>query len=251
MTVARARTRRAGIAGARMKSEGMTLLEILVVLAIMVLAASGVSFSVGALARANLKAAAGRLGAATRYAYNRAVTHGQTTRLHFTLPGNTFSIEEAHAGVTLATKKDREDQEAPGAEGIQGGAIDPWAAAQARVAQPLAATVGASPFTGIADADGKAIKRYNEVSLGRDVQFLKLIVAHEPEPLTEGDGAVHFFAGGHTEHAVIQLGDGHGAVYSIEIHPLTGRVKVYPEAYEPEDLLDDPDNQDVSEVDAP
>ena len=70
---------------------------------------------------------------------------------------------------------------------------------------------------------------------------MKLIVPHEPEPLEQGKGAVHFFPGGMTEHAVIQLSDGADAIYSVEIHPLTGRAQIYPEAYEPKELLGDPE----------
>jgi general secretion pathway protein H len=60
---------------------------------------------------------------------------------------------------------------------------------------------------------------------------------------------VHFFAGGITEHAVLQLSDGAEAIYSVEIHPLTGRARIYPDAYEPRQLLGDPNDPDVSEVD--
>jgi general secretion pathway protein H len=233
----------------------MTLLEILVVLAIMVLAASGLSFSVGALARANLRAGAGKIGGATRYAYNRAVTNGKTVRIRFTVPGNSFSIEEAHAGVTLARNQEKEEKQGKGKdqEGEMAAAVDPWASAKALIDKPLEPSFGASPFSPIgSDSEsGKAIARYTNVPLGRNVQIVKLIVAHEPEPLTQGEGSVHFFPGGMTEHAVIQLSDGHQGVYSVEIHPLTGRIRVYPKAYEPDALLDNPDEKDVSEVDAP
>lgn len=226
----------------------MTLLEILVVLAIMTLAASGLSFSLGALARTNLKASAGKLGAAVRFAYNRAITRGTTVRLHFAVPGGKFSIQEARRGVTLAGDTDRARAPATDDSGNTTASVDPWAAAQARLAEPMKPAVGASPFSSLVNADGKAIARYADVSLGRGVQIVKLIVAHEPEPLTEGDGAVHFFPGGRTEHAVIQLGDGREGVYSVEIHPLTGRVRVRPEAYEPRALLDGADGDAESEV---
>ena len=39
--------------------------------------------------------------------------------------------------------------------------------------------------------------RYQNVSLGRRVQMVKLIVPHQPEPVEQGKGAVHFFPGGH------------------------------------------------------
>jgi type II secretory pathway pseudopilin PulG len=232
----------------------MTLLEILVVLAIMALAASGLSFSLGALSRTNLRAAAGRLGSAVRFSYNRAIVRDETVRIHFTIPGNKFTIEEAHAGVVLTRKKEREDKRVNDDTGKAVASVDPWAAAKARLAKPLEPSVGTSPFHPIGSdglANGtkeKGTSRFKDVSLGRGIQIIKLIVAHEPEPLREGDGAVHFFAGGRTEHAVIQLGDGHEGVYSVEIHPLTGRVKIHPDAFEPKQLLDNPEEKPISEV---
>ena len=78
---------------------------------------------------------------------------------------------------------------------------------------------------------------------------MKLFVPHEPAPLDEGKGAIHFFPGGLTEHAVLQLSDGTDSVYSVEVHALTGRCRVYPKAFEPKALFEDPARADESEVD--
>jgi general secretion pathway protein H len=217
----------------------MTLLEIIMVTVILALAVSGVSFSVGALTRTNLKGGAGKLGAAMRYAYNRAITHGTLVRVHFSIPGATFSVEEAHSGVMVTRAKDRTDKKNLDEKGKPVDSVDPWEAAQARINHPDKPTVGASPFSALATEDGQVLKRYQNVSLGRGVQIIKLLVPHEPEPVTKGEGSVHFFPGGHTERAVIQLGDGRDGVYSVEVHPLTGRVKIHAEAYEPKSLLDE------------
>ena len=226
----------------------MTLLEIMMVTAIIALAVSGVSFSIGAITRTNLKSASGKVGAAMRYAYNRAVTQGTTVRVHFTIPGSTFSIEEAHSGVLVASAKDKKEEKNVDEEGRAVSAVDPWAAAQARINTPDKPTVGASPFSALTTSEGEVLKRYQNVSLGRGVQFIKLIVPHEPEPVTQGEGSVHFFPGGRSERAVIQLGDGRGGVYSVAVHPLTGRVKVYAEEYEPKELLQEMEGEEVSEV---
>jgi prepilin-type N-terminal cleavage/methylation domain-containing protein len=228
--------------------EGMTLIEIIMVTVILALAVSGVSFSLGALTRTNLKGGAGKLGAAIKYAYHRAITQGTTVRVHFNVPGSSFSIEEAHNGVMMTRAKDKKDKKNVDDNGKLVDAVDPWAAAQARISQPDKPSVGASPFAALTTSDGQVLKRYQNVSLGRGVQIIKLLVAHEPEPVTSGEGSVHFFSGGRTERAVIQLGDGRSGVYSVELHPLTGRVKVYAEAYEPKELLQELEGEEVSEV---
>ena len=50
---------------------------------------------------------------------------------------------------------------------------------------------------------------------------------------------------------MIQLAQKDGRIYSVEIHPLTGRGKVHTAPYEPELLLGDPEEMDRSEVDEP
>jgi type II secretion system protein H len=227
----------------------MTLIEVVVVILIMALAASGLSFSLGALTKTNLKSGAARLAAAARYAHYRAIIHGKTVRIAFDVPGNAFSIEEAHGKVALARIDDERRTASGDEDGEEVVAVDPWAAAKSRVEQALQPNLGASPFAPIQSASGKAMSRYQNVGLGRRVQLVKLIVPHQPEPLEQGKGAVHFFAGGIAEHAVLQLSDGAEAVYSVEIHPLTGRARIYPEAYEPRQMLGDPEDPDATEVD--
>jgi hypothetical protein len=210
---------------------------------IIALAASGITLSLGAVSRANLRSSAGKLGAAMRFAYNRASTQGTTVRVVFQLPGASFSIQEARAGVLLATKKEKENKLALTSQGKSVDAVDPWEAAQSRIATPDKPTVGASPFAPLTTEDGVALKRYNKVMLPSGVQIVKLLVAHEPEPRTSGEGAVHFFPGGRGERALVQLGDGREGVYTLEVNALTGRVRVYPYLYEEKDLLE-PDEED-------
>jgi len=226
----------------------MTLIEIVIVVVIIAIGASGLSFSLGALTRTHLKSAAAKLSAASRYAYNRAIIRGKTVRISFNVPGNEFSIEEAHGSVTLA-RADDERRTMADEEGQEVVAADPWQAAASRIDEALKPSLGGSPFAPLKGTDGSALKRYQKVSLGRRVQLVRLIVAHRPEPLEEGSGAVHFFPGGMGEHAVIHLSDGSSSVFSLEIFPLTGRTRVYPEAYEPRHLLGDPEDPEYGEVD--
>jgi general secretion pathway protein H len=227
----------------------MTLIEIVIVVVIIALGASGLSFSLGAVTKANLRAGAGKLGSAMKYAYNRAVVKGTTVRVVFDIPGSTFSIEEANAGVTLA-RADDERRAANTEEGAPAqAAADPWAAAQSRISDALKPNLGASPFSSLSGSDGKSIERFTNVSLGRRVQIVKLLVPHEPEPLEQGQGAVHFFPGGMTEHAVIHLSDGGDTIYSVEVHALTGRAKIRAEAYEPREMTDNASGKESSELD--
>ena len=227
----------------------MTLIEVIVVVVIIALAGAGLSFSLGALTRTNLKSGAVKIASAARFAYYRAVIQGTTVRLSFDVPGNSFSVEEAHGYVTL-TRADDERREEGAEEGNAPVAADPWEAAQTRLSEALKPSLGASPFGALQSASGATMSRYEKVELGRRVQIVKLIVAHEPVPLESGHGSIHFFPSGMTEHAVIQLTDGSDTVFSVELHPLTGRAQIHAEAFEPDALLDDPeaDDDEGSEV---
>jgi general secretion pathway protein H len=101
------------------------------------------------------------------------------------------------------------------------------------LSEALRPNFGASPFAPIPG------DRFQPRPLADGVVLERLIVPHEPEPRTEGRGAIYFFPNGQTEHAILWIGDGDERVYSVELHPLTGRTRVYPYAYEPEELMDD------------
>ncbi|MDD9945452.1 MAG: prepilin-type N-terminal cleavage/methylation domain-containing protein [Myxococcales bacterium] len=229
---------------------GMTLIELVIVVAILALGATGLGFSLGALARTNLKSGATKVAAAVRYAYNRAVARGTTVRIVFDLPGNHFAVQEAHGRITLARNEEfRRVHGVDKGDLDTGGAVDPWAAARARLEQPLEPSLGESPFGAIEGARGEPVKRFTKVELGRHVNIVRLLVPHEPAPKETGQGAVHFFPTGYTEHAVIHLSDGDEGIYSVEIHPLTGRTKIHRDAFEPDEFLDDPENLEATEVD--
>ncbi|MFI5306621.1 MAG: Tfp pilus assembly protein FimT/FimU [Polyangiales bacterium] len=227
--------------------EGMTLIELIVVVVILGLAASGLSFSLGAVTKTQLKSAAAKLVSATRFSFNRAIVQGTTVRIAFDIPGNTFTIEEAHDHVALARTDDERRKNTIEKSGTDTVAVDPWVAARNRISEALRPTFGATPFHALAGRDGKAMPRYAKVSLGRRVSFLKLVVPHEPAPLLQGKGSVHFFPTGMTEHAVIQLSDGGDSVYSVEVRPLTGRCQVYAEAFEPKRLEPETSNSKTTE----
>jgi len=222
----------------------MTLVEIIAVLVVVGLAAGGLGLSISALNRTDLKSSCNRIMAAARYAYNRATIYGTTVRIAFDIPGVQISLEESHGRIVLARPDDERLTEAEEVDENRGVDVDPWEAAKARLGESLKPNLGASSFGPVAGAS-----RFTKVALGRRVAITRLIVAHEPEPLESGHGAIYFFPGGFTEHAVIHLSQGSDTVYAVEIHPLTGHGKVYDYAYEPISLLGNPEEKEgVSEV---
>jgi len=220
----------------------MTLIEVMIVVLIVAVAATSLSYGFGALNRTQLRSACMRITAASRFAYNRAISRGTTVRIAFDFTQGTMAIEEAHGRITLARTSDQrrlaiEDD----ADGEAADAVDPWAAAQARLEDTLHPSFGASPFQPIAG------RRYAPSPMGDSVQIERLITPHENEPRERGTGHIYFFPHGQTEHAVVWLSDGGDHVFSVEIHPLSGRARVRASAYEPEELMLEGD-EDSSEV---
>jgi len=212
-------------------SRGFTLIEVIIVIAIIAVVVTGATFGLGAITRTRLRSSAFKVMSAARFAYNRSLTQGTTTRLRFDFDKDTMAIEETLTPVTLATSEQLEDED--------GQAVDPWDLARARLEQPLTPVKPTSPFQPIANQNGKIIERYTAKPVGDAVSVHALITPHENETRTDGEGSVYFFPGGLTEHAVIQLSDASDTVYSIEIHPLTGNARIHNFAYEPLDELDD------------
>jgi prepilin-type N-terminal cleavage/methylation domain-containing protein len=229
------------------RQTGMTLIEIMVVVVIIAMAATGVSMALGAVTRTKLRSSCMRIVAASRFAYNRAIAQGTTVRITFDFSKHTLAIEEAHGKVVLARAGDERVERAEGGGDRAG--VDPWEAAEQRLQNALEPSVGTSPFATITNADGEPIERYQHHPVGDGIQIARLLTPHEPEPRTDGHGSIYFFPSGMTEHSVVQLQKSDGTVYSVEIHPLTGRGRVHNFAYEPESIMDeDAEDEDLSEV---
>jgi len=238
-----------GRARSRSRS-GFTLVEMMVVVIIVALAAGTVTFGLRALTRANLRSACMRVTAASRAAYGRALSQGTTVRVVLDFEKNEISIDEARGALTLARNDDHAREEQEGADEDRA-AVDPWEAARANLATTLRPTFGASPFGAIQNDEGEPLRRFapRPLSDRGDIRVVRLFVPHEPAARESGRGAIHFFPNGRTEHAVVQLtDDGGDTIYSVEIHPLTGRATIRTTPYEPRDMSEDADDEDLSEV---
>lgn len=214
------------------RTSGMSLIEVLIVIVIVAIAAGGMTMGISAITRSKLRAACMRVVSASRYGYHRAITTGKTVRVVFDMDSGTISIDEGRAGILLANP-DHERE-----EGDEEDAVDPWQRARERLESPLAPTFGATPFTPIVDDDGDPVERYQPSPLGDGIRVTRLIVPHLREPQTEGRGAIYFFPNGRSEHAIVHLTDSRDRTMTVEIMGLTGRGVVRAGAYEPEELED-------------
>lgn len=233
-----------GVARAR---AGVTLIEIMIVVVIIALGAAAASLGLGSITRTNLRSACVRMMSLSRYAYHRALTNGTTVRVTLDLSRGTFAVSEAYGRIALvrsdAPLREKAREEDDEGQGDPGAGIDAWSLAKLKLEKPEELRLPSSPFEPLTNPSGKVMDRFKTQPLGDDIRIHKVIVAHEAEPKTEGSTDLFFFPSGQTQHAVVQLADKNDTIFSVEIHPLTGKGTVYDAPFEPEVLLDDPNQR--------
>src|SRR5690606_29503510 len=211
--------------------EGLTLIEVMIVMVIMAMAAAGATMGIGALTRTELRSSAMRVAAAAHFGYSRSISTGRTVRVVFDLDRDTIGVEETSGKIAISRMDERAD---PEEDTSDLGAVDPWESARARMEDgPMRAKSSFGPIT---DPDGEEIEFYKSQSIGNGISIVQVKTPHYPMPIEEGRAALYFFPGGRTERALIQVSDASDIVYTVEIHPLTGKAKVHPFAYEPPEL---------------
>jgi len=220
----------------------------MIVVVIVAIGASAASLGLGAITKTNLRSAAVRLVALSQYGYHRALANGTTVRMTLNLDEGTVEMSEAEGRVSLVRSDAPLREEAARDEdrGDPGAGLDPWAVAKAKIEKPMdELKLPPSAFSPITSDNGKPIQRFAKHPVGDDIRIAKVIVAHEEQPREQGKTDLFFFPSGLTQHAVIQLRDRSDTIYSVEIHPLTGRGTVHNVPFEPEVLVDDPNKRDT------
>ncbi|MEI9949517.1 MAG: prepilin-type N-terminal cleavage/methylation domain-containing protein [Pseudomonadota bacterium] len=205
----------------RVDQRGLTLVELLIVIALIAVLGGTVLMGPGMLEGSRLKSAATLIVSGVRLGLARASTTGHPTRLAFDLDNGKLTLEEADSSVLL---REHTKDSSSGSEA----ATDLEKKAQVeseRILQgPHAprATFRAVPgFNSSPDETGPAR------SLGNGVQFISVQTEHDDDPRSSGRAYLYFFPGGTTERASVQLkrrGDDTGMTVSIS--GLTGRAKI-------------------------
>lgn len=212
---------------------GLTLIEVMIIIALMAALGAGATLGIGALTRAELRSSSLKVASAARFAFSRSISTGNTVRIVLDLDESTIGLEESEAKVALSAM----DERIRGEElATDLGAIDPWSVAKERMANSLSPSRERSSFRVITDPSGDEIEFYRKQPLGSGVKILEVRSPVFPEPIVEGRAALYFFPGGRTSRALVKLTDASDTVYTVELHPLTGRSKVHPYAYDPVEL---------------
>ena len=203
---------------------GVTLIEILVVLAILGIMLGCVIAGSGQVASARQKHAATILAAAVKVGFTRATATSKSVRLVMDMETDQVWLEESSQPMLLSSKDLSGTGGAEAATDQERISIDESDRILKGPRAPRARYV-AVDSPGLANEGRKGPK-----PLPRGIKFKSVQAAHDPEPRTEGRAYLYFWPGGQTERASIQIAVGDSLAdndtITLVVSPLTGKVTV-------------------------
>ncbi len=207
-------------------SAGFTLIEVIVVIAIVATLLGAAVVGVGALTGARARATLGELGATVRAMYDRAALTGHTCRMVFDLPaGDTtgFSYRAECASRALTSAVDRDQT-------LKDDNLARLDAAEANTSQsgqlPRCWTCWRRRRTAWRRRPSSPPSPRPEVE-PRRVTGVKLSVwtPHQRQPARSGLAYLYFFPQGAVERAQLTARQGN-SVWTLTVSPLTGKTTV-------------------------
>ncbi len=178
----------------------MTLVEILIVMAIIALVIGGVMAGSGQLASSRLRHSSTTLAGAIRVGYTHATATSKSVRLVFDMDEQAIWLEAADRPMLVQSK---DTSPAGGAEAAT--AAEKAAAAEGEriVKGPVAPK---AQFTAVDPAGvATSAKKKGPKPLDRGIAFRSVQTGHDEAPRTTGRAYLYFWPGGQTERASIQL----------------------------------------------
>lgn len=197
-------------------ARGITLLELLIVLALLGLILGLSINALSKITRTKLRTETNKLAAAFRHTFNRSSTHGLYMRMVIDLDADAYWVEASDQPMFLAEKKrgvGEEEDEDKEAEGLGGGETP-------SLAEGGLAAVFASPRARY-QADG-VIPR---TSFEKPIQIDGVLTTGQDDVFRAGKAYIHFFPNGFVEPAMVYTTNGEGDYFTLILDPLSGRVK--------------------------
>jgi len=220
----------------RRAHSGFTLIEILVVLAIVGILAGLSIRGLRSLARSDLRASVSHLSGAIRYLFDRASTTGQYHRLVIDIETGRYWAEVSDDMFYLP--RDPETESSAKKLAALESELDQKQARQKEMAQ-AAGDVDMSKVLPMDFRPKKArFGAFKETNLKpvtlKNTEVMDVFTPRVADPVTKGRAYIYFFPLGQTEPAIIHLSDPtQQTIYSLVVHPITGRVRIYNSYIEP------------------
>jgi general secretion pathway protein H len=219
---------------------GITLIELVVALGIVVVLFAAVVYGVGALTGAKAKEASAELAGTIRALYDSAALSGKTCRLVFELPGKgaeddevKYHAECAKGGITAGANREDEQRAAEKKDkkrsdddtrfrSLSGDDTGP--SLQELMAREKNRVEESAKFSSFSNED--VVERTLPSGVQVEVWTSKL-----KTPAKSGVAYLYFFPQGFTERAQIYVRQGKN-VWTITVSPLTGKTVIHADALE-------------------
>ncbi len=217
----------------------MTLLEIMIVLAILGLSLTLITSGFRMVTKADLADNAVELTALLRRTNQLAIETGEVHRMLLDLDKHAYAIEVCQGTTAIARNEAisvSDDERTRAKLRVQGQLqnVDPstLAADPEELTKKTFALAGhhvadrtCAPAEGHLSGDAKGRGFVRELRSQKGIKFREVWVQHQEKSSTEGQVAIYFFPTGSAEKAVIEIHDG-SDVFSILLHGLTARVEL-------------------------
>ena len=187
------------------RTEGLTLIELMVAMAVVGLIFAVAAVGLRSVFNVNLKKESTRLASTLRYLSNKAVTDHLHLRMVYDLEQNSYHVEESADPFVVSP------QEEEGEEGKEEKAAD---AVQDKDQNKE------SPFTTVES------KLLSPQTLASGVHFKDVFVSYLQKKKEQGQAYTYFFPDGYATPTLINLRDDDDEEhFSIEVMAFSGRVK--------------------------
>ena len=184
---------------------GLTLIEIVVVMGVLVLMIGIAVSGLSNLSSTQLRTQTNRLAAALRHTYSRSVSHGLYMRMVLDVDADAYWVEASPEPMFLAKRKRQEGEPEGFDEKLDDD--DPRAQALAK-ARPN--------FT-----EDEVIPK---ITMERGIGLAGVMTTGQDGVFQSGKAYIHFFPNGFVEPALIYVTDGDDSFLTLELSPLTGKV---------------------------
>lgn len=204
---------------------GLTLIEVLVVMAIVAIIMGAVVVGSGQLASSRLRHSSTMIAGAIRVGFSRASATSKSVRLVMDFEKSEIWLEEGSQPMLVQSKDITGTGGAAAATTAEKEALEEGGRILKGPTAPRAAFTEISPMGLAASEPGKGHK-----PLERGIKFRMVQTGHDEEPRKEGRAYLYFWPGGQTERAAIQLKVGEANAdedaITLMVAPLTGKVTV-------------------------